>query len=217
MKYKTVIFDFDGTLADTSPSILGSISFTQEMMGLPEISLEQMYSHIGPPMEESYNRNFGLTGDDLKKAVQFHKQYAVEQGYKKIKFYNGILELVDKLQASDINTAIATLKEHSTAVKILEYFNVAKKFNVVIGENPGSKMTKSQLLNYCAEKTDTDKKDCVLIGDSKYDAIGAYESGMDFIGVLYGFGFKTTEEINQFPNVGIATDVISLSNLLLKK
>lgn len=62
-KYKLVIFDMDGTIADTSPGIFNSIRYTEEKMGLPEINYEQMYSHVGPPMEESYNRNFGLTGD----------------------------------------------------------------------------------------------------------------------------------------------------------
>ena len=74
MKYKLVIFDLDGTLADTSPGILNSIRYTQKKMNLPEISLEKMYSHIGPPMAESYNRNFGLTGDKLQQAINYHKE-----------------------------------------------------------------------------------------------------------------------------------------------
>lgn len=67
--YKAVIFDLDGTLADTSPGILNIIRYTQKMMDLSEITLEKMYSHVRPPMEESYGRNFGLTGDRLQQAI----------------------------------------------------------------------------------------------------------------------------------------------------
>ena len=61
--YKLIIFDLDGTLADTSPGILNSIRYARKMMNLPEITLEQMYSHVGPPMEESYAiSDFPATG-----------------------------------------------------------------------------------------------------------------------------------------------------------
>lgn len=48
--YKVVIFDLDGTLADTSEGIYNSIRFAQKTMNLKEITLEQMRSHIGPPL-----------------------------------------------------------------------------------------------------------------------------------------------------------------------
>lgn len=82
-KYKLVIFDMDGTLADTSPGILNSVRYVQRQMNLPEITLEEMYSHVGPPMEESYNRNFGLTGSELKKRLSFIKNTRLITAIKK--------------------------------------------------------------------------------------------------------------------------------------
>ena len=246
MKYKLVIFDLDGTIADTSPGILNSIKYTQEKMNLPEISLEQMYSHIGPPMSESYNRNFGLTGEKLNQAISYHKEYAMKQGYKEIKLYDGIVDLLENLRRKGVITAVATLKAQSTTVKIFEHLELTDKFNIIRGVEAINPKTKAQLLKECIEeaniKIDTGlphhlsmasnddsenliiqnsaiikKSECVLIGDSKYDAIGAEQAGIDFIAVTYGFGYKTKGEADKFHNVGVSHTIKEIHQLLITK
>ena len=196
--YKLAIFDLDGTLADTSPGILNCIRYTQSKMNLPEISLEKMYSHVGPPMSESYNRNFGLEGDELKQAVEYHKEYAMSKGYKEIVFYDGIIEVLEKLREKNIMIAVATLKSYKTAVKIFEEFNIIGLFDCIAGVGLENLNTKSDVLNYCLKKLKVGKNEAVLIGDSKYDAIGASEVGIDFIAVTYGFGFKEKSDIDGY-------------------
>ena len=190
---KLVIFDMDGTLADTSEGIFNSIKYTQKMMNLPPITEEQMYSHVGPPMEESYHRNFGLTGEKLQQAVKYHKEYAMQKGYRELKVYDGIPELLDNLHKQGILTAVATLKAQSTAEKIVsEYF--PDKFDLIVGARQEQPMTKSEMLLYCLEKLSVNKDDAVLMGDSIYDLHGAEQAGIDFIAVTYGFGFKDKNE-----------------------
>lgn len=214
-KYELIIFDLDGTLADTSLGILNSIRYTQKMMNLTEITLEQMYSHVGPPMEESYNRNFGLTGEKLKQAVSYHKEYAIKQGYKEIELYKGIPELLTELKNYGCKTAIATLKAHTTAVKIFESLNLTDKFDIIKGVDINSPMTKAQILEYCLDKTNTPKEKAILIGDSVYDAKGAKEIGVDFLGVTYGFGFNNAEDLKEIDCVSICNSVEEIQTFLL--
>ncbi len=214
-RYDLVIFDLDGTLADTSPGILNSIRYTQKMLCLPEITLEQMYSHVGPPMDQSYARNFGLSGERLRQAVEYHKEYAVKQGYKEIELYPHITELLDELRSHGIKTAVATLKAHQTALKIFDTFGLADKFDTVIGVDTKNPMTKSQLIEYCLEKQSCPKNRAVLIGDSSYDAMGAAEAGIDFIAVTYGFGFKTAGDTKEFACAGVCADAGEIKRLIL--
>ena len=214
-KYKLIIFDLDGTLADTSPGILNSIRYVQKMMNLPEITLEQMYSHVGPPMEESYNRNFGLTGEKLKQAVSYHKEYAIKQGYKEIKLYKGIPVLLTELKKYGCKTAIATLKAHTTAMRIFESLNLSDKFDIIKGVDIHSPMTKAQILEYCLDKTNTPKEKAILIGDSAYDAIGAQEVGIDFLGITYGFGFKTKGDVDKYNNIGTCNSVKEILDFMI--
>lgn len=213
-KYKFIIFDLDGTIADTSPGILNSIRYTQKKMNLPEISIEKMYSHVGPPMEESYHNNFGLEGDRLKQAVAFHKEYAIQNGYRELVLYDGMVDCLKELEASGYVMAVATLKAQSTATKIFTSLGIADKFAVIAGAVPEKHMTKSMLIELCMEKVGFEKRQTVLIGDSSYDAIGAKEAGVDFIGVTYGFGFKNKEEVDSYPNIGYVTEPSELLRLL---
>ena len=52
-----------------------------------------------------------------------------------------------------------------------------------------------------------------MVGDSKYDAIGSEQADIDFIAVTYGFGFKTKDEVNHFPNVCVASSIDGLMDL----
>lgn len=210
---KLVIFDMDGTLADTSEGIFNSIRYTQKKMNLPEITHEQMLSHVGPPMEESYARNFGLSGERLRKAVQFHKEYAMQQGYRELRVYDGIPELLQGLRSNGIYNAVATLKAQSTADKIAaEYFSEA--FDLVVGADRKNPMTKAEMLIKCMEHFHVKKTDSVLIGDSIYDANGAAIAGIDFIAVTYGFGFHPNEEI-QAGHIAVANRPEALLKILL--
>ena len=214
-KYQLVIFDLDGTLADTLPGVINCVKYVQKKMSLPEITEAQLYSHVGPPMEESYNRNFGLTGDGLKKAVELHKEYAVSQGYRELTIYEGIYELLNKLRENGIKTAVATLKAQTTAEKIFKEYKMDSLFDIVIGTDSRNPKTKAQLLTECLEATGIKKEDAVLIGDSKYDAIGAAQAEIDFIAVTYGFGFKDQNDLNEFRYKAVCDCVGQLQTLLI--
>lgn len=214
--YKVVIFDLDGTLADTSEGIYNCIRYAQKMMGLPNISAEQMRSHIGPPMQESYARNFNLKGDDLGKAVSFHKEYALTKGLYEAEVYENIPELLQQLKAKGIKTCVATLKFEETARKMLDHLKISSCFDAICGTLSEIKLNKAQLLEKCLVLSQENRADALLIGDSSYDAIGAQEAGIDFLGVAYGFGFTSREDVDKYPNIGCAETVQEIYSLISK-
>ena len=155
---------------------------------------EIISDNVGPPMEESYARNFGLSGELLKKAVRYHKEYAMQKGYRELRVYDGIVDLLNELHRNGIHTAVATLKAQTTADKIAEeYF--PGLFDLVVGTNLNNPMTKAEILLECVGRLQVKKENAVLIGDSIYDADGAAAAGIDFIAVTYGFGFRSDEKI----------------------
>lgn len=198
--YELIIFDMDGTIADTSRGIINSIRYTIREMNLPEIGLEKMYSHVGPPMEESYHRNFGLVGDSLIRAISLHKEYALKKGYQELAIYDGMEDLLSELHKRGYKMAVATLKPHTTVMKILQNVGLIDKFDLVIGANTECPMTKSQQIEMCVSKLGSAKAKTVLVGDSVHDAVGAANAQIDFIAVTYGFGFSPEKDI-PYPHV----------------
>ena len=215
--YHTVIFDLDGTLADTSEGIYNCIRYAQMKMGLPPITSEQMRSHIGPPMHESYERNFHLSGADLEKAVSFHKEYALTKGLFEASLYDGIPKLLSQLKEQGFHVAVATLKYEETAQKMLTFLKIAHYFDVICGTLSDVKLTKAQLLEKCIQLCHGTKETSLLVGDSSYDALGAHDAGIDFLGVTYGFGFTNKQEVDEFPNVGCAETVAEIWSVLLRQ
>ncbi|MBO4488027.1 MAG: HAD hydrolase-like protein [Bacteroidales bacterium] len=212
--YQTIIFDLDGTLADTSEGIYNCIRYAQKNMNLPPITDVQMRSHIGPPMHESYERNFHLTGTELELAVGYHKEYALTKGLYETSLYDGVPRLLSQLKSLGSKLAVATLKYEETAQKMLSFLNIASFFDVICGTLSEVKLTKAQLLLKCVDLCQGEKGTALLVGDSSYDALGAQEAGIDFLGVTYGFGFLTKEDVNQYTNIGCAGSPIEIISFI---
>lgn len=202
MKYPHVIFDFDGTIADSSKGIFNSIRNVEKIYDFPNSTEEQMRSHIGPSVEKAYSRSYNISGDLLESVIQTHKEYMVSQGSIEITFYDGIIDTIMKLHNSGIRCSIATLKADAAIQKIINHFEMDGIIDYALGAEYGKGQTKTYILNNCISRSDISLESTVLIGDSHYDAVGATEASIDFLAVLYGFGFKNAEEANRYDNIG---------------
>lgn len=214
--YRLIIFDLDGTLADTSEGIFNSIRYTQEKMGLfPPETDEQMRSHIGPPVEESYHRIFELTGERLQQAAAYHKEYALQKGLYEASLYDGIPELLGQLKPNH-KLAVATLKFEETATQMLQHLGIAQYFDIICGAIPGQHTTKLDTLHRARQHCNATPAQTLLIGDSRYDALGAQQDAIDFLAVTYGFGFRTEADAAEFPNVSCAGNEVELLSFFKK-
>lgn len=204
----------DGTLADTSEGIFNSIRYVQEKLDLPQISDEQMRFHIGPPIQESYSKNFNLNDLELEKAVQYHKEYAVCQGLYEASLYPGMTDLLELLNKKGYKQAVATLKFEETAKKMLRHLDIFYYFEIICGASSNSHLSKAQLLEKCINAMNCKKSETLLIGDSAYDAIGASEIGIDFLAVTYGFGFSDKKDVESYPHIGYVESVRDIVQFL---
>lgn len=190
-KYDVILFDLDGTLLDTSPGIFGSVRFAEKSMGLTPIPDEQLRSFVGPPPKESYMKNYGLSEADAAAATDYHRQYGSEHGVYEATVYDGIPEWLDKLKKAGKLLGVCTLKRQDIAENVLRNFGMYDCLDVIFGIDQGESLTKADTIDLALKKVNcTDKSKVVLIGDSMYDAEGAENAGIDFIGVTYGFGLS---------------------------
>lgn len=213
--YRAIIFDLDGTLLDTSMGIYNSVRYTEEKMGFTPIMDDQLSLFIGPPPTEMYQSLYGVTVQIAMEATKYHREYSREKGFKEAIIYNHINSLLKKIRGKGFLLGVATLKSQDITNKLLSHFKLSDFFDAIVGVDVGESFKKADVIKIALDKFKiTDVKQSVLIGDSLYDAIGAEEVGCDFIGVTYGFGFKSAKAINEFQNVGIAHSVEVLSDLI---
>lgn len=214
---KTIIFDLDGTLIDTSEGIYNSVKYTVKKLNLPQLPEERYSEFIGPPPQESYRKFFGLSYELSQKATEFHRQYAFEYGTYESKVFEGMPQLLERLKEEGYVLAVATYKRNDLAWLILQHYDLAKYFDSINGCDDRNKLTKAEIIEICmSELGISDKSKIILVGDSEYDAIAANAVGIPFIGLTYGFGFKNKEDVDKFPNIGYADSVGKLIELFIK-
>lgn len=213
--YKYILFDFDGTIADTSIGIVKGALYALDKFGIkvdnPTVSLRKF---IGPPLGYSFSTFYGLKGDDGLKAIAAFREYYASKGVFECEVYEGIEELLSQLKAQGKKVILATSKPQVFALQILERFNIKQYFDFISGAGLDElRNEKPEVINYAIKQCGIEVSEAVMIGDRFYDIQGAASFGMDSIGVLYGFGSEKEFE----GAVAIVKDVKELGSLLIQK
>lgn len=216
-KNNIVIFDVDGTLLDTTEGIIASVKYTIGNFNFPQLHTDELLSFIGPPIQESFRQHYGINDKEKLQeiATVFRNRYK-DYDLLKAKPYNGIYDLCDYLIDSGYKIAIATYKRQDYATDILLHFGFDKYSNTMYGADHENKLKKADIIRMCISNLTIDgDEEVVMIGDSANDAEGAQKLGIGFIGVTYGFGFKTSEEVMKYNTaIGYAAYPLDIKRLL---
>lgn len=214
--FNIVVFDVDGTLLDTSEGVLASVKYTIKKHNLPQIDEVTLRTFIGPPIQDSFARVYGLSGEILQElATTFRNRYKDVDLLKAVP-YDGIFEVFDALLAKGIKPAIATYKRQDYATKIMKHFGFDKYTDIIYGADHENKLKKRDIIELALKACGLDDfSNVVMVGDSDNDAIGAEGIGTKFIGVTYGFGFKSKDDVKKFKNIGCADTTKELRMILV--
>lgn len=206
---KLVIFDFDGTIADTSPGILDSHQYALKSMGRSVPSEQELRKVIGGNLLKIYIEKFGFYEEQAREAVCIYRERYAEVGIHKATLYTGFKEMLVELKRKGYKIGIATLKAESFAKLMVQEMGIAEYFNEICGMDPNDGLDKADLVLKCCELCGCRKEESVLVGDSNNDWLGSQKAGVNFIGVTYGFGFKE-EEKYEFTTINNPMELINL-------
>ena len=184
-----IYFDLDGTLTDPKPGITRSIQYALQRLDHPTMPTEDELTWcIGPPLRASFVRLLGAeTSADL--AVSYYRERFSDIGLYENGVYDGIGDVLTTLCASGHRLFVATSKPHVFADRIIDHFGLRNHFERVFGaELDGTRVEKSDLLEYALKQASVDPSKTLMIGDRSHDMVGAVNNGMKGIGVLYGYG-----------------------------
>ena len=208
---KTVLFDLDGTLTDSGEGIINCAALALEHFGLEVPSREEMRVFVGPPLYESFQR-FGVPADKTEEAIRVYRSRYIPTGMFENTPYPGIQALLEALKKEGYTLYVATSKPEEMSVTILERFGLAPFFDRICGASTdSSRSTKDAVIAYLLEQSGA-KEDMVMVGDTKYDVLGAKAHGIPAIGVSWGYG--SVAEMVQAGAIGIADTMEELLNIL---
>lgn len=209
-----VLFDFDGTVADTSKGIFTCASIAVKKLGFPALNAEQLRSFVGPPLLDSFMRTLSIDKGTAEEAVKIYRANYSENGIYMFELYEGMDSLIRTLHANGTKLAIASAKPEKFIRKIIEHLGYGKFFGAISAPDfKNTDSSKTALVESACAQLSADKSKTVMVGDRHFDILGAREAGVKSIGVTYGFGSK--EELEQAGADYIADSVKALEKLLL--
>jgi len=214
MKKSGVLFDLDGTLLDTTDGVLESAVHAAMSLGCEPLPRETMLRFVGPPIQESFMRYYGMDESGAQEAANRFRDYYKENALFKARPYPGLVETLKVLSGNGIAIGVATYKREDYAIQVLRHFGIAPYCRSMHGADNFNRLTKADIVEMCIGELGVDTNEVVLVGDTEHDAVGAANAGVDFIGVTFGFGFRTESDVGKYPNIGCVGSLEQIVELI---
>ena len=212
MRYRTVLFDLDGTLVDSSPGIFNSLkyAFTEMEREIPDETTLRKF--LGPPLEYSFTEFCGFSAEDSQIAANTYRKRYKDICVTDAALFDGVYDMLERLKAAGIILALATTKPIHFANQVIAGFGIDGFFTAVCGGEPsGRSCSKEDIIRNALRLCgNPELSSAVMVGDRLYDIDGAKSVGIDSIGVLYGYGSR--EELE----TAGATHIVSSAEEIVK-
>ncbi len=192
MKFEAVIFDLDGTLADTQYDIWFYLNKVLETHNCPLVDYKNVSKIVGWGLQDAVYKALPLELKDNKKLVldyadELIKEYAKDPVIKSA-LYPGIEELLIELESKDLKMGIFSNKAHPVTVKIADILFKGKFFSNVRGAVEGiPKKPSPEGAYHIADALGVGRDKILYVGDSDVDHKTALNAGFYSVSVLWGY------------------------------
>ena len=191
-KYKTYIFDLDGTLLSTLADLAASTNYALRTHHMPERSLDEVRRFVGNGVKKLMERAIpdGLNNPLFEETVATFRQHYMQHNLDTTQPYPGIMQLLEQLKAEGKNIAVVSNKFYAATRELCRHF-FGDLVPVAIGEREDiRKKPAPDTVIEALRELGVDKEGAVYIGDSDVDIMTAKNSGMPCVSVLWGFRDK---------------------------
>ncbi len=185
-RYKTLIFDLDGTLIDTKPGILKSLEHTFDTLAITDRPDPSLF--LGPPLPDSFRRFCGMDKQETDEAVRIFRRRYSESELFNAEVFEGIPELLGRLKNCGHRLAVATCKVERYAEAVLKHFGLDGYFDVIGGSVENRTQKRDVIAHVISQLGETVSSRVLMIGDRDNDVSGAMSAGIKCMGVLWGYG-----------------------------
>lgn len=184
---KTIIFDMDGTLIDSSNPITETINIVRSRYNLSPLDKSEVVSAINCPLKKPSKYFYG-TDEYLPEQKEIFVEHYEKSCTENIRLYDGIYELLLELDTK-FHLAVATNADKRFAEMMLHALGIYQFFSEVIGAcSVENAKPHPEMIEVILERLQTPKEHALLIGDSRYDELASQNASIEFLHVSWGFG-----------------------------
>ncbi len=195
-----LVFDLDGTFADTAPDLLDSLNHCLEDAGLPPADPRDLMKYVGQGGRVMIERAMHARGKSIKPAlleeimIRFVTHYEADMPGK-TKVFEGAMAVLDRFSNAGYIHAICTNKYEGMSRKLLEKLGVAGRFEAICGQDtfPYKKPDPRHLFE-TIKLAGGDVENAIMLGDSVTDIDTAKAAGIPVIAVSFGYSDRPVAE-----------------------
>lgn len=213
--FEAVIFDLDGTTADTLDDLASAMNTMLSHYGYPQRSREEISIYLGRGqryfVECSLPEN-ARDSENIDTCMAYYESYYAENTINLTKEYDGISDLFRRLGEKGIKRVIFSNKNHSHVDKIVRGLFDLSLLDMVVGAGKVKHKPDPEGMLFIAEKLGVSPERCAFVGDTEIDIQTAKNAGAFSVGVLWGF--RTRDVLEQSGADAIASSVGELCEIL---
>jgi pyrophosphatase PpaX len=182
--YRAVVFDLDGTIVDSVELIIVSFQHAiREVLGR-EISREDSIVWVGRPLLEQMEM---FSPEHAEELVRVYREFNHREHDRMLKLYDGVLNLLDRLQQAGVKVGLVTSKSRFTTQMAFDLTGIESYFDASVcsDESPGNKPSAVPIL-FCLQQLGVEPDRAAYVGDSPTDMQAAHAAHVDAIAVTWG-------------------------------
>ncbi|MBO4235020.1 MAG: HAD-IIIA family hydrolase [Firmicutes bacterium] len=176
-KFTTVVFDFDGTIADTNQLIVGSWQAVYRARTGAEGDISYILSTFGEPLYYTMERTF--PDFDVEESVEIYRNYQKKIFMDEIEIFPGMKELIIDLKKRGYKVGIATSRLRNSTIMGLEKFGLEDMIDALVTvEDTDKHKPDPEPALICLKKLGSTPEESIMVGDSAFDMGCGKNAGM---------------------------------------
>lgn len=212
-KIKAVLFDNDGTLANTFDAIQESMHFAMNEVLGHDIPDSELLSMVGRPLADQME-TFADRPDQVEELTQVYREHNEKDLFERSSAFPGLRQALEDLKGFGYRMGVVSSKRQALVHGGLKASGLDSYFEIIHGleQSERHKPLPDPLLNAC-RAMDLYPYECIYVGDSPYDLRAAHAAGMDCVGVTWGKFFSGSQLVVEEPNA-LVTDPSQLVGVI---
>ncbi|GBF10608.1 pyrophosphatase PpaX [Tepidibacillus sp. HK-1] len=211
MKYKTLLFDLDGTIINTNELIINSFLYTLEQFYPGKYTREAIIPHMGRPLYEQMLQ-FGEK-ETAQQMVEVYREHNVRTHDEMVMEFPHVKEVLALLKQEGAILGIVTTKMKNTVMMGLKLFGLDVLMDTIVTyEDTELHKPAPEPVLLAMERLSADPKTTLMVGDSQYDLQAAQNAGITSVGVAWSI--KGPEFLQQYHPDFMLYDFRDLINIV---
>jgi len=190
--FTAILFDLDGTISDSAPGILESMTHTFRTVGVPVPDHETLMSFVGPPIMDTFKTAMGMDEAQAEHTLAVYREHYLSHGALDSAMFPGIDVVLRTLHQAGLPISTATSKPETPATYILEHYGLTGDIDVITGASDDEvRSAKADVVAEALRRLDArgfDVSRPVLVGDRLHDVEGAAANGVPVVFADWGYG-----------------------------